>query len=301
MREQFIDKRFHSGSQIVIARANTIIDEYSSQGFNLTLRQLYYQFVARDYIPNTAQSYKRLGSILSDARMAGLVDWSAIEDRTRALEETSGWNNPEAIVEETADAYQRRLWDNQPCRVEVWIEKEALAGILAVACGPRRLPYFSCRGNVSQSEQYTAGKRLEAYADRGKGVHVIHLGDHDPSGIDMTRDNRDRLNTFSRHVGVEVHRIALNMDQVEEFSPPPNRAKVTDSRYAGYVDQFGEESWELDAMEPAYLSIIQAKAEDYRRGTRPRSLSTRNSGRPTLPKRSRKRSSSASLATTGSS
>lgn len=91
------------------------------------------------------------------------------------------------------------------------------------------------------------------WVERSKQVPVVlHLGDHDPSGIDMTRDIADRLALFSG--GVEIKRLALNMDQVEQYSPPPNPAKTTDSRYIGYIDLYGDESWELDALEPSVMA-----------------------------------------------
>ena len=90
---------------------------------------------------------------------------------------------------------------------------------------------------------------------------MIHLGDHDPSGIDMTRDNNDRLATFAEAYGlIEVRRIALNMDQVEEYNPPANPTKMSDSRSSDYVDKFGSECWELDALQPAFIEeIIQTE------------------------------------------
>ncbi len=92
---------------------------------------------------------------------------------------------------------------------------------------------------------------------------MLHLGDHDPSGMDMTRDNRDRLDILK--AVVEVKRLALNMDQVEEYGPPPNPAKVTDSRFAAYVTEYGDESWELDALEPRVISeLIEEHVKMYR-------------------------------------
>ena len=97
----------------------------------------------------------------------------------------------------------------------------------------------------------------------GQKIVILHLGDHDPSGIDMSRDIRDRLKIFG--VKVEFERLALNMDQVTEYNPPPNPAKVTDSRFKGYQDLYGDESWELDALDPAVLvSLIQDNIADYR-------------------------------------
>ena len=97
---------------------------------------------------------------------------------------------------------------------------------------------------------------MRHYTHSKQGVIVLHLGDHDPSGIDMTRDIADRLQLFSRQAPIEVRRIALTMEQIEEQSPPPNPAKITDSRYAGYAAEYGDESWELDALEPQFISNL---------------------------------------------
>ena len=249
-REQFIYKTFYTTSRRIIADANAIIDEYQGQGFVLTLRQLYYQFVARDLIENSQKSYKRLGQVINDARLAGLIDWYAIEDRTRNMAGGAGWTDPESDLQITAKHYHLDRWHGQAYRVEVWIEKEALVGVIQRVCDSLDLPYFACRGYVSQSEQYRAGKRLEGYKADGQQPVILHLGDHDPSGIDMTRDNDERLTMFARYRGIELKRIALNMDQVREHKPPPNPAKTTDSRYARYIARYGHDSWELDALDP---------------------------------------------------
>jgi hypothetical protein len=252
MLELFIDKTFRGDTLAVIEQANEIIRDYEAQGYKLTLRQLYYQFVSRDYIPNTHKSYKRLGSIINDARLAGMVDWSAIEDRTRNVKSMLHLDDPADAVQTIRDQYGIDMWSNQDYRVEVWIEKEALTGVIARTCGDLDVPYFACKGYVSQSEQWRAGRRF-----RGVDTIILHLGDHDPSGIDMTRDNSDRLTMFARDVdNPEVRRIALNMDQVDQYDPPPNFAKMTDSRFSEYSRNYGNESWELDALEPSVLNTL---------------------------------------------
>ena len=239
----------------MIEQANAIIEEYQAQGFSLTLRQLYYQFVARDLISNTKQSYSRLGGIINDARLAGLVDWAAIEDRTRNLEHNAHFENPREAIASVQYWYGIDMWENQPQRVEVWIEKEALAGVISGVCEELDVPYFACRGYVSQSEQYVAYQRHASREDQE--TIILHLGDHDPSGIDMTRDNRDRLDIFHGWRGsAQVKRIALNMDQIEQYNPPPNFAKMTDSRFADYEQLYGDQSWELDALEPKVLVTL---------------------------------------------
>lgn len=246
---KYESKEFSRAHQAIIETANEIIAEYDSQGFTLTLRQLYYQFVARDVIPNSIQSYKRLGSIINDARLAGVVSWTAIEDRTRNLQSLSTWDTPGEIMQSAVDSYLRDKWADQDYRPEVWIEKEALVGVIAGICNRLEVPFFACRGYNSQSEQWRAGMRFSHYRKNGQEPIVFHLGAHDPSGIDMTRDNRTRLGLFAGG-NVELKRLALNYDQVEQYGPPPNPAKVTDSRFDGYEKEFGEESWELDALEP---------------------------------------------------
>lgn len=269
-------------SLAIVRRAERICADYADQGYDLTLRQLYYQFVARALIPNTQQSYKRLGSLVNKGRMAGLLDWDYIVDRTRNLQSLSHWAEPAEIIEGSAYQYRIDKWASQPFRVEVWVEKEALAGVVQRAADEYDVAWFSCRGYVSQSEMWGAAQRLGRYIANDQRVVILHLGDHDPSGIDMTRDIRDRLTQFiavdanpdqpdheatMEDIGLDqfdgfaplkVRRIALNYEQVRAYRPPPNPTKTTDSRAREYIKEYGTESWELDALEPAVLSQLIA-------------------------------------------
>jgi len=256
----YIEKNFNQRSLELIDTANGIIEEYEAEGYDLTLRQLYYQFVARDIIPNKDTEYKRLGSIISDARLAGLVDWTAITDRTRYVRTCSHWDTPAEIIESAASSYAIDKWDGQQERCEVWIEKDALIGVIERTCQRLDVPCFSCRGYVSQSEMWVAAMRLKRWTKRGVGVTIFHLGDHDPSGIDMTRDIQDRVQLLAGTTDIRIERIALNMDQIEEYGPPPNPAKVTDSRAGTYIAEHGNESWELDSLDPKVLDSTVEEA-----------------------------------------
>lgn len=254
---QYISKNFSDKTKQRIKEANTIIDEYMEQGYTLTLRQLYYQFVSRDLIPNKQTEYKKLGVVVSDARLAGLIDWSAIEDRTRNLQGLAHWDSPSEIVEACASQFRVDMWKRQTCRPVVWIEKDALTGVIEGVCNKYDVPYFSCRGYTSQSEMWKAAMSFEAQMDSGQRPILLHLGDHDPSGLDMTDDIIKRLEIFMG--GIEVRRLALNQDQIKKYNPPPNPAKMTDSRFADYMAKFGSESWELDALEPSVMSDLIEK------------------------------------------
>ena len=251
-----------ASSITLITIANDICAEYEAQGFDLTLRQLYYQFVARGHIPNNQRSYKMLGNIVDKARRAGLMDWDYIVDRTRNLAGNRLFDDPADLIEDAAKRYFIDLWDQQEVRIVGWVEKEALAGVVRRAALSRGVNYSSCRGYVSQSEMHSAALRHRYYEQQGQDVVIIHLGDHDPSGIDMTRDIQARLNLFGANTF--VNRIALTFDQVLRYGPPPNPAKTTDARYETYRDQFGEESWELDALDPNTLNeLIVGEIDTY--------------------------------------
>jgi hypothetical protein len=263
MKICYREHNFRPASLELIEQANEIVQEYLAQGLDLTLRQLYYQFVARDIIENNQKSYKRLGAVINKGRLAGLIDWDAIEDRTRSLEGNYHEESPEAAIEGLVRTYQIDKWANQPNRVEVWVEKEALVGVFEGICRELDVDYFACRGNVSQSEMWRAGVRMINYQRAGQKPFVLHFGDHDPSGLDMTRDNSDRFDVFG--ADVEVRRIALNMDQVEQYDPPPNFAKESDSRFQGYRELYGDQSWELDALDPAVLrDLVQTHVLELR-------------------------------------
>jgi hypothetical protein len=260
--ETFISYKPQKATRTVIDQANEIIDEYLDQGLKLTLRQLFYQFVARALIENTFQNYKRLGSIVTTARDGGLIDWDAMEDRVREVHTHSAWVDPVHMIRNAAAWYAEDLWRGQIWRPEVWIEKAALLGVVEGVCDEFRVPYFATIGNSSQTILYDAGKRFAGYLDQGLNPIVFHLADHDPNGIDMTRDVRERLALYAGN-DVEVRRIALTLPQVREYAPPPNFAKESDSRYAGYVAQFGTtDCWELDALSPTVIAdLIRTEVE----------------------------------------
>lgn len=258
-------KRFQDKTAEQIRRANEIIAEYAGEGLDLTLRQLYYQFVARGLLDNKQSEYKKLGDTISKARLAGLVDWNAIEDRTRNMRVFPSFNNPAEMLEQCVRDYAEDPWEEQEYYVEAWIEKDALLGVLEVACSYHSIPHFSCRGYVSQSEMWRAAQRLIRKRNEGKKVVIFHLGDHDPSGMDMSRDIFDRLDLFMSGHGYtppQVNRLGLNMTQIRKLQPPPNPAKMTDSRASDYIAEYGNQSWELDALDPKYIRDLVRREAD---------------------------------------
>lgn len=270
---KFDDIKLTSSSLAIVDLANAIIEKYRKQGMTLSLRQLYYQMVSLDAIENSQRSYKRVGNIISKARDAGLVDWDAIEDRNRDAYLPTAWSSPAEIVRAAARSFRVDRWQGQENYVEVMVEKDALSGVLMPLCSRYHVRFTANKGYSSASMMFEAGQRILDFILDSDSTYnqfyILYVGDHDPSGIDMTRDVQERVIKYSRleeitakydndaRDYIHVERLALNWDQVELWKPPPNPAKQTDSRYKDYKQTFGTtKSWELDAVEPVELQRL---------------------------------------------
>lgn len=300
--EKIRDTNFRPDSLARIRQLASIVKEYQQQGLRLTARQLYYQCVSRDLCANTPAEYKKLTALLTDARYAGMIDWDAIEDRGREPSTPSEWDNPEQLVESALRAYRLPRWEGQPTYVELWVEKQALAGVLAPIAREYHATLMVNKGYSSASAMKESAdrikkanvlnqeeadtlttefneqkKRLEhsdpekwekvsdrlvdAWKLRVRKAIVLYLGDHDPSGEDMVRDIKDRLKEFGV-LRLEVEKIGLTIAQVKQYNPPPNPAKITDSRAKAYIEKFGHSSWEVDALPPQVLTRLIRAAFD---------------------------------------
>ena len=247
-------RAFQKKSCLLIETANEIIGKYQEAGYDLTLRQLFYQFVSRGIIANSESEYNKLGVLISNARLAGKISWHAIVDRTRTSRSNNHFDDPGDILSAAAEQYHIDTRTDQDNYIEVWVEKEALVGVIEPICRCLDIRYLACKGYLSQSAIWKAAQRMIEANEAGQKAVVIYLGDHDPSGLDMGRYIKDRLDLFG--ADAEVDRIALNMDQIEQYNPPPNPAKEKDRRYKAYVAEYGKKCWELDALEPTVIADL---------------------------------------------
>jgi len=250
-----------------------IVDEYFAQDITLTNRQLYYQLVSRDIIPNADEIYKRICTFLTDGRYAGLIDWEAIEDRGRVPEKHSEWENIKSLIESATYSYRLPRWQDQEYYVELYCEKQAMESVLKPVADRYHIYFGVNKGYSSASTMYDLAQRIKDKIKEGKRAIILYLGDHDPSGLDMVRDIHKRICEFLT-VGDEcidivgddkdnpffrIVPLALNMQQIKQYSPPPNPAKITDPRAKWYIKEYGNKSWELDALEPRVLINIAEK------------------------------------------
>lgn len=252
-----------------LAQINSIIEEYQEDGYVLTLRQLYYQLVSRDIIPNKQAEYSKLSTILKEGRMAGIVDWDAIEDRLRRPDKPSSFDSPKDILDAAIKQYALPRQEGQSAYIEVWVEKDALSGVLKRVTEKYHIPILVNRGYSSASAMFDSFKRFRLANYNGQSIEILYLGDFDPSGIDMIRDIRDRIaefvmgdygydsyEDFEDNFPFSITPIALTKEQIRLYNPPPNPAKVTDPRAKDFIKAHGKTSWEVDALRPEVLNDL---------------------------------------------
>ncbi len=241
----------------LFAAVNGILSQYDGP---LTLRQVYYRLVAAQIIQNTENEYKGLSKHLTNARLAGLVDDSRIIDRVRATIRVPCWPDLSEFLQAVRRSYRREKWTSQPYNLEVWCEKDAVAGVLEPIANEYEIILYPCRGYNSYSALKDAAERI-GYIDRP--TVVLYMGDFDPSGQDMPRDIRDRL-TEDFGVQLDLYVIALTRDQIEAYDLPPAPAKRSDSRAAAFMARHGDMAVELDALPPNVLQdLVRDNVEQF--------------------------------------
>ncbi len=235
----------------MILKAKEILSQYDTA---LTVRQIYYRFVASG-MENSLRSYKRLCNALAIGREQRFIPFDKITDRTRKAEKPSSWNDPKDFLETVKTAYRRNLNKNQEKYVEIWVEKDALAGVFLPITEKYDVHLVVGRGYPSHSALYDGSKRIKA-AD--KPTNIFYFGDFDPSGEDIYRDVQARMNNLFS-VDATFNKVSLTREDIDEYNLPPAPAKRSDSRFNGFYAKNGDMAVELDALPP---DVLQKKIEN---------------------------------------
>jgi hypothetical protein len=243
----------------VIDKACNLIKIYNSQGIRPTLRQVHYRLASEQVggYQNTQACYKTLSNRLVKARMGGLIPWDSLADhvRYRWWFKPSGQTvNVDELVERATEGLGEDPWEAMGKRVIVWLEKDALAELIYDAVGGFYIPLAVSRGYSSWTFLYD---NLDIFHSECE-VKVLYLGDHDPSGIDIERFTEEAVEYFG--VDLTLKRIALTYGQVLSYNLLPNPTKKADPRAKEYIARYGDQCWELDALEPTELQRIVREA-----------------------------------------
>jgi len=239
------------------AKTQRIIDEaydILSSFHPMTVRQVYYQLVSRLVIENNRSRYQAVSDALVDARQENIIPWDWIEDRLRRPHIYGGYNNLAQFARIAQYQYQRDVWATQPLNLEIWLEKDALSGVFIDVIRNYRVTLNVGRGYDGWSSIHNAAERFKK---TDKMTTILYFGDFDPSGEDMVRSLRARLEALD--CSPEVIKVGLTLDDIQRYKLPPNLTKSSDTRQSAFVAKNGDISVELDAL-PA--NILQARIKE---------------------------------------
>lgn len=223
----------------------------------LTLRQIYYQLVGKNYIENSSSQYGMLSKLIKHARLDNYIQWTDIEDRVRSYHDFSGWKDADAYKSSSIDGfltnYHRDLTLSQEVYLEIWIEKDALSSIFTKVASKYTVPVVVCRGfsSVSFLNDYKTRLRFS----QSRRPVLLYFGDFDPSGVEMLKSMETTLKDELKVERIEFKRIALQKEDIDVYNLPhsPEALKKKDTRAKKHVAEFGELAVELDALPPAVL------------------------------------------------
>jgi hypothetical protein len=227
--------------------AKAILEESNPQ----TVRQVYYALTVKGAIAKTETEYQRtVVRLLVEMRERGDTPFEWIADNTRWQRKPSSFTGIEACLKATAESYRRNLWAAMPIYVEVWCEKDALAGVIMEETKVYDVPLMVAKGYSSITFIHAAAKAIEA---KGKPAYIYHFGDLDPSGVDAARDIEAKLRRYAPGAEIHFERPAVTREQVELWNLPTRPTKQSDTR----AKKFGSAtSVELDAIPARQLREI---------------------------------------------
>lgn len=230
-----------------IGRIRDAIVATLSADWPMTVRQLFYQLVSTAVIAKSEAEYKgTVVRLLGLMRRSGEVSFDWIADNTRWMRKPATEDSLAQFLEDSARTYRRSLWNDQGAYVEIWLEKDALSGVLYPITSRWDVPLMVTRGYPSITYLHDAAETIQA---RGKPAHLYYFGDHDPSGVDITRAVEEGIREFAPGADITFERVAVTRDQIVDLGLPTRPTKTTDSRHRG----FEGESVEVDAIPPAEL------------------------------------------------
>jgi hypothetical protein len=235
-------------SKAILAQVQTILSEYD---FPLSLRQIYYQLVSRQIIENVENEYRKLSRLTVIGRDEGILDEEKFTDRLRQIQQPDTWTDLVDFMQTVKRAYRKDYWIQQPDYIEIWIEKDALRGVVEPVTNKYGVPLLVVRGQVSRTAIYDAYQR---YIEEDKYCYLYYFGDFDPSGITIYESLLNRLSGFNGgKLDITFERVALTQEQIDKYNLPPAPAKKTDPNTSRFIHEHGDNVVELDALPPEEL------------------------------------------------
>ena len=246
-------KRHRATASEMEERAQFLIS-YAREHHPVTVRGLYYQAEVAGVpgIDKTEASYAKVQHQVLELRRQGRLSYHWIADSTRQQRRPYTCLSMADALEDAVHGYRRSLWQDADADVEIWCEKDALAGVIEKVTSEYDVPLMVSRGFTSETFAFEA---IEAYVETWRPLVVYALYDFDRSGADATCSLREKLTRFGDERGVDVrfNILGLTVEQVEEWNLPTRphkRATVADQRWPHPY------ACELDAIPPHDLRAL---------------------------------------------
>jgi hypothetical protein len=211
-----------------------------------TVRQVYYQASVHGIVDKTEAGYAKVQTDLVRMRRAGVLPYDWLADTTRWQRRPRTFDSVGQALADTARFYRKRLWTDARAYVEIWLEKDALAGVVFPVTSAYDVPLMVARGYASLSFIHSAAEYI---SELDVPAHIYHLGDYDPSGVNAAEKIEETLRELAPSAEIHFQRLAVTPEQIASFNLPTRPTKASDTRSRG----FGEISVELDAIEPRGL------------------------------------------------
>lgn len=247
-------------AKATIGLRDTIAGIIATDAGPWTVRQLFYACSVRDAVEKSEAGYRRVQHQVLLMRREGWIAYEDIADNTRWMRKPDTFDSLDHWVDRSISTLRLDLWRDSDARVEVWLEKDALAGVVYDVTAQWHVPLMVTRGYSSESFAYSAAENI---ADSNKITVIYYLGDFDPSGVNAAEDLKARLRGFlnGKSHNLVFERLAVTPEQIEAWSLPARPTKTTDTRYKDFKKRFGDvESTELDAIEPGNLRKLVEEA-----------------------------------------
>jgi hypothetical protein len=227
---------------------------YAQQHGPITVRGLYYQAEVHKLpgVDKAESGYGKVQRQVLELRRAGRLDYEHIADATRWMRKPRSYNSVEDALLHTARTYRRNLWRDAESYIEIWVEKDALAGVVYPVTSEYDVPLMVARGFSSETFAYEA---VAARNDDARDYHVYYLGDFDRWGLDAARSLEEKLRRFADELPkcickVVFHHIAITEEQIKSFQLPTRPPKRNSAADKAWPHNF---ACELDAIPPDEL------------------------------------------------
>jgi hypothetical protein len=253
MKLIYTSKCFQRKTLKRIGAINRILNEYAKQGYQMTVRQLYYQMVSRKIIPFDNREYNKLITLIANGRNAGLIDWDHIVDRSRDSYQVPLFDSVSDALQQAADNYHIDLWEDMPTMPVIWYEKAGLAQIIGRVASKYNIEHMATRGENSLTWLHQVSQQTDI---------ILYLGDHDGHGVQISDGMAAKVKMYSNG-GTTLKRIGISLDHGEEINAPKIPLKDVTNLSFDYRQRFGcGYGYEIDALDPKQLiDLIEEEIE----------------------------------------